>query len=89
MSSHTILVAVLLLARAWPLDSLQLVINTWPFTDATEAGWAALVVGGADARLNAVERGCSECEEAQCDGSVGYGSIPDSEGHVTLDAMIM
>jgi hypothetical protein len=66
-----------------------LVINTWPFTSATEVGWAALQEGGEDARLNAVERGCSECEAAQCDGSVGYGSVPDSVGEVTLDALIM
>ncbi|KAK4336888.1 hypothetical protein RND71_043715 [Anisodus tanguticus] len=35
-----------------------------------------------------VEKGCSVCEEFQCDQSVGYGSHPDENGDVTLDAMI-
>ena len=83
------LFAILLASRAGLLDAAPLVINTWPFIEATEAGWEALVQGGQDARLNAVERGCSQCEAAQCDGSVGYGSVPDSTGEVTLDAMIM
>ena len=39
--------------------------------------------------LDAVEVGCSTCEELQCDGSVGYGSHPDETGRVTLDALIM
>merc|ERR1719502_1055869 len=40
-------------------------------------------------RLDAVEIGCSMCEINQCDGSVGYGGDPDTNGEVTLDAMIM
>ena len=39
--------------------------------------------------LDAVEAGCSLCEELQCDGSVGYGNHPDETGETTLDAMIM
>ncbi|XP_072291312.1 N(4)-(beta-N-acetylglucosaminyl)-L-asparaginase [Eucyclogobius newberryi] len=67
--------------------SLPLVINTWPFKDATEAAWKSLQSGGTV--LDAVEKGCGQCEEAQCDGSVGYGGSPDERGETTLDAMIM
>ena len=39
--------------------------------------------------LDAVEEGCTMCEELQCDGTVGYGGSPDEDGETTLDAMIM
>ncbi|CAN0193771.1 unnamed protein product, partial [Phaeothamnion confervicola] len=82
---------------------LPLVINTWsgPFVTATEAAWArgrshdaysAALLGNsgtATTLLDAVEAGCSACEAARCDGTVGYGGRPDSSGEVTLDAMIM
>ncbi|KAL2089205.1 hypothetical protein ACEWY4_016104 [Coilia grayii] len=67
--------------------SLPLVINTWPFRDATAAAWRALQKGAS--ALDAVEMGCSTCEWEQCDGSVGYGGSPDEGGETTLDAMIM
>ena len=35
------------------------------------AAVAVLTAGGS--YLDAIERGCSICEEEQCDGSVGYG----------------
>lgn len=34
-------------------------------------------------------QGCSACERAQCDGSVGYGGSPDEAGETTLDAMVI
>lgn len=67
--------------------SLPLVINTWPFKNATAAAWSALQSGGSV--LDAVERGCARCEMEQCDGSVGYGGSPDESGETTLDAMII
>ncbi|KAJ6668629.1 hypothetical protein lerEdw1_012111 [Lerista edwardsae] len=67
--------------------NLPLVINTWPFRKATEAAWSTLQAGGSE--LDAVEKGCSQCELDQCDGSVGYGGHPDEHGETTLDAMIM
>ncbi|XP_032383468.1 N(4)-(beta-N-acetylglucosaminyl)-L-asparaginase [Etheostoma spectabile] len=67
--------------------SLPLVINTWPFKNATAAAWSALQSGGSV--LDAVEKGCARCEMEQCDGSVGYGGSPDESGETTLDAMIM
>ncbi|RZF45978.1 hypothetical protein LSTR_LSTR011783 [Laodelphax striatellus] len=39
--------------------------------------------------LDAVERGCTVCEEEQCDFTVGFGGSPDEKGETTLDAMIM
>ncbi|KAK5924733.1 hypothetical protein CgunFtcFv8_017322 [Champsocephalus gunnari] len=67
--------------------SLPLVINTWPFHNATAAAWNALQSGGSV--LDAVEKGCARCEMEQCDGTVGYGGSPDETGETTLDAMIM
>ncbi|XP_058506453.1 N(4)-(beta-N-acetylglucosaminyl)-L-asparaginase [Solea solea] len=67
--------------------SLPLIINTWPFKDATASAWRTLQSGGSV--LDAVEQGCARCEVEQCDGSVGYGGSPDESGETTLDAMIM
>jgi len=64
-----------------------LVINTWPFTSATSKAWSTLLGGGS--ALDAVEKGCGQCEIDRCDGSVGYGGSPDESGETTLDAMIM
>ncbi|XP_067885432.1 N(4)-(beta-N-acetylglucosaminyl)-L-asparaginase-like [Heterodontus francisci] len=66
---------------------LPLVINTWPFKDATQRAWDTLHSGGS--ALDAVEKGCTLCEMEQCDDSVGYGGNPDERGETTLDAMIM
>lgn len=84
-----LLIVVCFLTLLYPLGhaSLPLVINTWPFKDATEAAWRALQSGGSV--LDAVEKGCARCEADQCDGSVGYGGSPDENGETTLDAMIM
>ncbi|XP_004614772.2 N(4)-(beta-N-acetylglucosaminyl)-L-asparaginase [Sorex araneus] len=66
---------------------LPLVLNTWPFRNATEAAWRTLLSGGS--ALDAVEKGCTMCEMEQCDGTVGFGGSPDETGETTLDAMIM
>lgn len=67
---------------------LPLVVNTWPFTNATQRAWEVISTGSGSA-LDAVEQGCNVCEVEQCDGSVGYGNHPDETGETTLDAMIM
>ncbi|KAM4836956.1 N(4)-(beta-N-acetylglucosaminyl)-L-asparaginase [Thomomys bottae] len=67
--------------------ALPLVLNTWPFKNATVAAWRTLISGGS--ALDAVESGCEVCEREQCDGSVGFGGSPDELGETTLDAMIM
>ena len=43
--------------------------------------WLELVSG--------LQAGCSQCEDLQCDGTVGFGGSPDESGETTLDAMIM
>uniref|UniRef100_A0A1A8KZC9 N(4)-(Beta-N-acetylglucosaminyl)-L-asparaginase n=1 Tax=Nothobranchius kuhntae TaxID=321403 RepID=A0A1A8KZC9_NOTKU len=67
--------------------SLPVVVNTWPFKSAAAAAWGVLRSGGSV--LDAVEKGCAQCEIEQCDGSVGFGGSPDESGETTLDAMIM
>ncbi|KAK3741572.1 hypothetical protein QZH41_012517 [Actinostola sp. cb2023] len=67
---------------------LPIVINTWPFTNATEKAWQVINTEGSSS-LDAVEAGCTVCEVEQCDGTVGYGGSPSEDGETTLDAMIM
>ena len=67
--------------------SLPIVINTWPWTNATQAAWDTMQATGY--AMDAAEAGCRKCQIEQCDGTVGYGGSPDSTGHTTLDAMIM
>eukprot|EP00213_Chloropicon_mariensis_P002499 CAMPEP_0197481334 /NCGR_PEP_ID=MMETSP1309-20131121/46623_1 /TAXON_ID=464262 /ORGANISM="Genus nov. species nov., Strain RCC998" /LENGTH=329 /DNA_ID=CAMNT_0043023537 /DNA_START=112 /DNA_END=1098 /DNA_ORIENTATION=- len=66
---------------------IPVVVNTWPFTVATKEAWRVLV--STDDALSAVEKGVSACEDAQCDGTVGWGGSPDEICQTTLDAMIM
>ncbi|XP_067885430.1 N(4)-(Beta-N-acetylglucosaminyl)-L-asparaginase-like isoform X2 [Heterodontus francisci] len=66
---------------------LPLVINTWPYHNAVQRAWDTLQSGGS--ALDAVEKGCTQCEIDQCRGTVGYGGNPDEHGETTLDAMIM
>ncbi|KAJ0395899.1 hypothetical protein P43SY_000405 [Pythium insidiosum] len=61
------------------------VINTWPFTRATAAGFQAV----SKTALDAVAAGCHQCELDQCDFTVGFGGSPDTNGETTLDAMIL
>ena len=68
--------------------SLPVVITTWEFNNATAKAWEVLSQGSGDA-FDAIEQGCSVCEEEQCDRTVGYGGSPDENGETTLDAMIM
>lgn len=64
-----------------------IVINTWPFTEATQIAWSILEKH--KSALDGIEAGCTRCEELQCDRTVGYGGSPDENGETTLDAMIM
>lgn len=63
-----------------------LVINTW-FAPATQAAYD--VLAARLPALEAVDAGCTFCEVNQCDTTVGYGHHPDSDGEVTLDALVM
>ena len=67
--------------------SVPVVITTWEFNNATAKAWDFLSHGGN--AFDAIEQGCTVCEEEQCDRTVGYGGSPDENGETTLDAMIM
>jgi N4-(beta-N-acetylglucosaminyl)-L-asparaginase len=65
-----------------------IVISTWSFgVPANEAAWKILSSGGK--ALDAVEAGVQVPEADPKVNSVGYGGLPDRDGHVTLDASIM
>jgi N4-(beta-N-acetylglucosaminyl)-L-asparaginase len=65
-----------------------LVISTWNFGRAANAeAWKSLKPGGR--ALDAVEAGARVPEADPSNQSVGYGGLPDRDGHVTLDACIM
>lgn len=52
------------------------------------SAWNALFSRNVSA-VDAVELGCSVCEQEQCDFTVGFGGSPDENGETTLDAFIM
>ena len=62
-------------------------ITTWQFRNATIKAWDILSANGS--AFDAIEQGCSVCEDQQCDRTVGYGGSPDENGETTLDAMMM
>ncbi|VDK43403.1 unnamed protein product [Anisakis simplex] len=67
----------------------QMVISTWSakaFQLATARAWKTLKE--TDNRIEALLDGLSECEQLQCDGTVGYGGSPDDTGETRLDALI-
>jgi len=67
---------------------LPIVISTWNHgMAANEAAWKVLINKGCS--LDAVEQGVRVSESDPEVTSVGYGGLPDREGHVTLDACIM
>lgn len=64
------------------------VISTWNFgVPANAEAWKVLSAGGR--ALDAVEAGVRVPEGDPKVTSVGYGSLPDRNGHLTLDACIM
>ncbi len=68
-------------------QKLPIVISTWRNPKANEA--ALLELTKSNNSLNAVEAGARIPEADPNDTSVGYGGLPDRDGHVTLDACIM
>ncbi len=68
--------------------NIPMVISTWNHGyEANEAAWKVLERGGA--AIDAVEQGVRVPEANPDNMSVGYGGLPDRDGHVTLDASIM
>ncbi|WZN65264.1 isoaspartyl peptidase/L-asparaginase [Chloropicon roscoffensis] len=69
-----------------------IVVNTWPFVNATAKAWSVLTgtgQGNKDDAVTAVVEGVSICENLQCDHTVGFGGSPDELAGVTLDALVM
>ena len=65
-----------------------IVISTWNFgLRANVEAWKVLSNGGR--ALDAVEAGAKVPEGDPNETSVGFGGLPDRDGHVTLDACIM
>lgn len=72
-----------------PVQGKPVVISTWNFGKAANAAaWEVLKSPGGRA-LDAVEAGVKVPEADPNNQSVGYGGLPDRDGHVTLDACIM
>jgi len=71
-----------------PAVSEPLLIATWSFaTRAADAAWPGLANRGR--ALDAVVDACAVAEEDPAVDSVGYGGLPDAEGHVSLDGCVM
>ncbi len=71
-----------------PTAAFPLGISTWaPNIKANAAAWEVLAKNGK--ALDAVETGVKVPEADPDDTSVGYGGMPDRDGHVTLDSCIM
>lgn len=68
--------------------TLPLIISTWSFGKrGNDAAWPALARGGHS--IDAVEKVCQVVEGDSEIDSVGFGGLPDSNGHVSLDGCIM
>ena len=65
-----------------------IVISTWDFGKAANVGAWEVLHGGGRA-LDAVEAGVKIPEADPTNQTIGYGGLPDRDGHVTLDACIM
>lgn len=74
------------LAHSAP-PALPVVLNTWPFTAATARAFETLSAGARP--VDALVAGATVCEQMQCDGTVGFGGSPDTNGETTLDSMVM
>ena len=67
---------------------LPMIASTWSFSaTGNDAAWTGLQSGGDP--LDAVLEACRVAEEDPAVDSVGYGGLPDAEGHVTLDGCVM
>ena len=64
------------------------IASTWSFSAlGNRSAWGALAAGGDP--LDAVLEACRVAEEDPAVASVGFGGLPDADGHVTLDGCVM
>ncbi|MBD0331644.1 MAG: N(4)-(beta-N-acetylglucosaminyl)-L-asparaginase [Chitinophagaceae bacterium] len=74
--------------QTYVIKNQPIVLSTWGDNVMANAeAWKILSAGGRS--LDAVEKGVQIPETDPNDKSVGYGGLPDRDGHVTLDACIM
>uniref|UniRef100_A0A0R3S1F4 N(4)-(beta-N-acetylglucosaminyl)-L-asparaginase n=1 Tax=Elaeophora elaphi TaxID=1147741 RepID=A0A0R3S1F4_9BILA len=70
-------------------SEVPLVITTWgtdDFQAATrKAFWTLMKTHD---RMESLLEGLTECEQLQCDGTVGFGGSPDENGETRLDALV-
>lgn len=81
-------IAVVLSEQQSPI----IIVNTWPFSNATDAGWNVLSPSNSTvfgSSIDAVVAACTNAEDDPNIESVGYGCSPDENGHTLLDAMVM
>ena len=69
------------------LANEPIIIATWKNEKGTKSGWDKMMQTGR--ALDGVEAGAWIPEADPNETSVGYGGLPDRDGHVTLDACIM
>ena len=69
------------------LATEPIIIATWKNEKGTKSGWDKMMQTGR--ALDGVEAGAWVPEADPNETSVGYGGLPDRDGHVTLDACIM
>ncbi len=71
-----------------PVIDQPVVVSTWDFGKTANAeAWKILAAKGR--ALDAVEAGVKIPEADPSNQTIGYGGLPDRDGHVTLDACIM
>ena len=87
LAGSGILLSATIIAEA-PVKDQPVVVSTWDFgKEANGAAWKVLAQKGR--AVDAVEAGVKIPEADPSNSSVGYGGLPDRDGHVTLDACIM
>ncbi len=75
-------------AQRGEMSDNPIVVSTWDFGQAANLeAWKILSRGGR--AVDAVEAGVRIPEADPSNHSIGYGGLPDRDGHVTLDACIM
>ena len=72
----------------YSIQNKPIVVSTWDFGKTANAeAWKTLSQNGR--ALDAVEAGVKIPEADPTINTIGYGGLPDRDGHVTLDACIM
>ncbi|OGU56396.1 MAG: hypothetical protein A2V66_06145 [Ignavibacteria bacterium RBG_13_36_8] len=77
-----------ILAQTEPPKEFPLVVSTWDFGIKTNQKALDMLLNGSSS-LDSIEQGIRIIEDDPTINSVGYGGLPDEDGIVTLDALIM